>query len=70
MTGALALSLPADPSVPALPPAPLLIPLVDEQVVLNALAGTDDQGVPYPPPTANAMPVQESAPARPQTPAH
>jgi phospholipase C len=70
MTGALALSLPPDPSVPVLPPAPLLTPLVDEQVLLNALAGTDDQGVPYPPPTANSMPVQEWAPVRPQTPAH
>jgi phospholipase C len=70
MTGALALSLPADPSIPVLPPAPLLTPLVDEQVLLNALAGTDDQGVPYPPPTANSMPVQEWAPDRPQTPAH
>jgi phospholipase C len=68
MTGALALGLPADPSIPVLPPAPLTTPLVDEQVVLNALAGTDDQGVPYPPPTVNAMPVQEWAPARPQTP--
>jgi len=70
MVGALTLGVPADPSIPVLPPAPLTTPLVDEQVVLNALAGTDDQGVPYPPPTANAMPVQESAPPRPPTPHH
>jgi phospholipase C len=68
MTGSLALANPANPSVPVLPLATLTNPLVDEQVVLNALAGTDDEGVPYPPPTVNAMPTQEKTPPRPVTP--
>jgi phospholipase C len=36
--------------------------------VLNSLAGTLDFGIPYPLPTANAMPAQETAPARPPVP--
>lgn len=38
------------------------------QAVLNALAGTLDVGIPYPLPTSNSMPVQESTPARPEVP--
>ncbi len=64
MTSALALGKPADPTVPALPDTSLFMPTVDEQVVINALAGTDDEGVPYPPPTQNVMPAQETTPAR------
>lgn len=41
---------------------------VAEQAVLNALAGTLDVGIPYPFPTSNSMPVQESTPARPDVP--
>ena len=68
MGGALALGNPPDPTVPVLPTATLTDPLVDEQVVLNALAGTGDEGVPYPPPTENAMPNQETSPVRPPPP--
>jgi hypothetical protein len=41
---------------------------VAEQAVLNALAGTLDVGIPYPLPTSNSMPEQESTPARPDVP--
>jgi len=40
--------------VPQLPATSLLFPDVAEQAVINALAGTVDDGVAYPPPTANA----------------
>jgi phospholipase C len=36
--------------------------------VIQALAGTLDVGVPYPLPTSNSMPTQETTPARPQVP--
>ncbi len=36
--------------------------------MLNALAGTLDVGVPYPPPSRNAMPAPETTPARPPVP--
>ncbi|HVA08988.1 MAG TPA: alkaline phosphatase family protein [Acidimicrobiales bacterium] len=65
MTGALSLGKAPDPRVPHLPDASLLVPLVDEQVIVNALFGTFDKGFSYPPPTENVMPVQESTPARP-----
>jgi phospholipase C len=68
MTSALALGNQPDSSIPNLPPAPLTVPLVDEEVVVNALSGTFDDGVPYPPPTANVMPAQEATPARPARP--
>jgi len=38
------------------------------EAVIQALAGTLDVGIPYPLPTANSMPTQESTPARPQVP--
>jgi hypothetical protein len=41
---------------------------VAEQAVLNALAGTLDFGIPYPLPSRNAMPAQETTPARPPVP--
>ena len=41
-------------AVPALPATSLLFPSVAEQAVINALAGTVDDGVAYPPPTTNA----------------
>jgi phospholipase C len=68
LTSALALGKPADASKPSLPDASLVVPLVDEQVIVNALVGTFDQGLAYPPPSANAMPVQETTPARPAPP--
>jgi phospholipase C len=68
MTSALALGKPADDTVPALPDTSLFVPTVDEQVVINSLAGTGDEGVPYPPPTQNVMPTQETSPARPTPP--
>jgi phospholipase C len=36
--------------------------------VLNALAGSLDVGIPYPLPTSNSMPSQETSPARPPVP--
>ncbi|MFZ0248313.1 MAG: alkaline phosphatase family protein, partial [Acidimicrobiales bacterium] len=68
MTSALALGRPADPSVPALPDASLVEPLVDEQIIVNALTGTFDEGMAYPPPTQNSMPSQEPGPPRPAPP--
>jgi len=68
MTSALALGQPAKPGLPSLPDASLVVPLVDEQVIVNSLFGTVDEGIPYPPPTSNVMPTQESAPVRPAPP--
>jgi len=68
MTAALALSKPPDTSVPALPPTSLGPTSTAEQAVLNSLAGTLDQGINYPLPTANSMPSQETSPKRPPVP--
>jgi phospholipase C len=68
MTSALALGLPPNYTIPVLPDASLTVPLVDEQVIVNSLFGTVDEGIPYPPPTQNVMPVQESSPPRPAPP--
>ena len=68
LTAALALSRPADPSVPALPATSLGPTSLAEQAVLNSLAGTLDAGIDYPLPTANAMPSQETSPERPPVP--
>jgi phospholipase C len=66
MTGALALSRKPEPGIPPLPGTSLGQDVsVAEQAVLDALAGTLDVGIPYPPPAANAMPVQEEHPPRP-----
>jgi phospholipase C len=65
MTGTLALASPPVLDVPPLPPASLGDESVAEQAVLDALAGTLDVGIPYPLPTANAMPSQEPGPPRP-----
>ena len=54
-----------DVSVPALPPTTIAADVSDaEQAVLNALAGTLGRGIPYPQPTVNSMPVQETSPLR------
>ena len=67
-TGALALSQTPDTSVPPLPATSLGDTSVAEQAVLNALAGTLDVGIPYPIPSSNSMPAQESTPPRPPVP--
>jgi phospholipase C len=68
LTSALALANPPNTSVPALPTTSLGDTSVAEQAVLNALAGTLDVGIPYPLPTINSMPAQETTPARPPVP--
>jgi phospholipase C len=70
MTSALALGRPAQPVPPVLPDASLVVPVVDEEVVVNALTGTFDEGVAYAPPSENTMPVQEATPPRPAPPQH
>jgi phospholipase C len=62
-----ALGLVPDVSVPPLPPTSIAADVsVAEQSVLNALAGTAARGIPYPLPTVNSMPVQETSPVRPR----
>jgi len=68
LTGALALSRPPQTAVPPLPATSLGQTALAEQAVLNALAGTFHAGIPYPLPTANSMPSQETSPARPPVP--
>ena len=51
-------------TVPTLPATSLGDTQVAEQAVINALAGTGDEGVPYPLPTTNSMPHQEKTPRR------
>jgi phospholipase C len=55
-----------DVTVPRLPETSIAENVsVAEQAVRNALAGTFRRGEPYPVPTVNKMPVQESKPPRP-----
>ena len=67
-TGALNLSATPVTAFPSLPIASLGDTSVAEQAVLNALAGTEDVGIPYPLPTSNSMPSQETTPSRPEVP--
>jgi phospholipase C len=68
-TGALALVNPPVTKVPSLPSTSIGSNItVVEEAVLNALAGTLDVGIPYPLPTSNSMPSQETTPARPPVP--
>ena len=68
-TGALALVNPPVTKVPALPSTSIGSNItVVEEAVLNALTGTLDVGVPYPLPTRNSMPSQETTPSRPPVP--
>jgi phospholipase C len=68
-TGALNLTRPPVTAVPALPSTSIGANLtVVEEAVLNALTGTLDVGIPYPLPSSNAMPAQETSPARPPVP--
>ena len=68
LTTALALGRPPTTSVPPLPATSLGQTDVAEQAVLNALSGTLDVGTPYPLPTVNSMPTQETLPNRPPVP--
>jgi phospholipase C len=68
-TGALALANTPVTTVPSLPSTSIGSNVsVVEEAVLNALTGTLDVGIPYPLPARNAMPSQETAPARPPVP--
>jgi phospholipase C len=68
-TGALNFTAPANTTVPSLPATTLVgNTTVVEEAVLNALAGTEDVGIDYPLPTSNALPSQETSPARPDVP--
>jgi len=66
MTRSLDLVNPPDPSVPTLPATSLGDTTVAEQAVINALAGTEDYGIPYPLPSSNSMPTQEKSLKRPE----
>lgn len=68
LTSALALGKPAQLAPPVLPDASLAVPVVDEEVVVNVLTGTFDDGFTYAPPTRNDMPAQETRPPRPAPP--
>jgi phospholipase C len=68
MTRTLALKLPPDASVPTLPTTSLGDTKIAEQAVINALAGTEDLGDPYPIPDENVMPKQMKSPRRPPVP--
>ena len=62
-----AFGLVPDVSVPPLPATSIAADVsVAEQSVLNALAGTVARGIPYPLPSVNSMPVQETLPVRPR----
>jgi phospholipase C len=68
-TGALALTSTPVTTVPSLPSTSIGANVsVVEEAVLNALTGTLDVGIPYPLPTSNSMPTQETTPARPPVP--
>ncbi len=67
-TGALNLTSPPVTAFPSLPTVSIGDTSVAEQAVLNALAGALDVGIPYPLPTSNSMPVQETTPDRPPVP--
>jgi phospholipase C len=68
-TGALDLVKPPVTQVPPLPSCTIGSDVtVVEEAVLNALTGTLDVGIPYPLPTSNSMPEQETTPPRPNVP--
>ncbi|MEY9846616.1 phospholipase C [Streptacidiphilus sp. MAP5-3] len=67
-TGAFNLSAAPTTAFPSLPQVSLGDTSAAEQAVLNALAGTLDVGIPYPLPSSNSMPTQETTPTRPQVP--
>ena len=51
---------------PSLPSVSIGDTAAAAEAVIQALAGTLDVGIPYPLPTSNSMPTQETGPARPQ----
>ena len=55
-------------AVPKLPSTSIGSTAAAAEAVIQALAGTLDVGLPYPLPTSNSMPAQETAPKRPQVP--
>ncbi|HEV2635825.1 MAG TPA: alkaline phosphatase family protein [Actinocrinis sp.] len=67
-TGALNLAATPVTKFPTLPTVTIGDTSVAEQAVLNALTGTLDVGIPYPLPSGNSMPVQETVPNRPAVP--
>jgi phospholipase C len=67
-TGALNFTTAPVSTVPTLPATSLGDTTIAEEAVLNALAGSLDVGIPYPLPTSNSMPSQETEPVRPPVP--
>ena len=67
-TGAFNFTQPPTTAVPSLPTATLGDTGAVVEAVLQALAGSEDVGIPYPLPTSNSMPTQETTPTRPQVP--
>jgi phospholipase C len=55
-------------TVPKLPSTSIGSTAAAAEAVIQALAGALDVGIPYPLPTSNSMPAQETAPVRPQVP--
>ena len=68
-TGAFNFTQPPTTAFPSLPTATIGTDTAAVvEAVLQALAGTEDVGIPYPLPTENSMPSQATTPARPQVP--
>jgi len=65
-TGAFDFAKAPTTTVPSLPSVSIGSTTAAAEAVLQALAGTLDVGIPYPLPTSNSMPTQETTPARPQ----
>jgi phospholipase C len=68
MTGAFNFTKAPTTAFPNLPTASIGSTAAAAEAVLQALAGSLDVGIPYPLPTSNSMPTQETTPARPQVP--
>jgi phospholipase C len=67
-TGAFDLAKPPVTAFPNLPSVSIGDTAAAAEAVIQALAGSLDVGIPYPLPDSNAMPAQETTPARPQVP--
>ena len=67
-TGAFNFTRPPTTAFPSLPSTSIGSTAAVTEAVLQALAGTLDVGIPYPLPTSNSMPAQETTPSRPQVP--
>ena len=67
-TGAFNFAKAPTTAFPTLPTATIGSTAAAAAAVLQALAGTLDVGIPYPLPSSNSMPAQETTPARPQVP--